>query len=93
MSRGGVKLAAALDHFRIDVTGRVCLDVGASTGGFTQVLLQRGAKRVYAIDVGRGQLHASLRGRDEIIVAGGNRYPQRSIPRGSTNSRISPRSM
>ena len=68
VSRGGVKLAAALDHFRIDVTGRVCLDVGASTGGFTQLLLHRGARRVYAVDVGRGQLHASLRDRREITA-------------------------
>ena len=58
VSRGGVKLAAALDHFGFDPKGRVCLDVGASTGGFTQVLLERGARRVYAVDVGRGQLHA-----------------------------------
>src|SRR5262245_29126553 len=60
VSRGGVKLAAALDHFRLDPENRVCLDVGASTGGFTQVLLERGARRVYAIDVGHGQMHASL---------------------------------
>jgi len=66
VSRGGVKLAAALDHFHVDVGGRVCLDVGASTGGFTQVLLLRGAKRVYAVDVGHGQLHSSLRNRQEI---------------------------
>jgi len=67
VSRGGVKLAAALDQFGIDVKDRVCLDVGASTGGFTEVLLMRGAKRVYAIDVGRNQLHARLRGRDGIV--------------------------
>jgi 23S rRNA (cytidine1920-2'-O)/16S rRNA (cytidine1409-2'-O)-methyltransferase len=67
VSRGGVKLAAALDHFRLDVTGRVCLDVGASTGGFTEVLIRRGARRVYAVDVGRDQLHARLRGRDDIV--------------------------
>ena len=67
VSRGGVKLAAALDHFKFDPQGRVCLDVGASTGGFTQVLLERGARRVYAIDVGRGQLHESLRGRPEVV--------------------------
>ena len=67
VSRGGVKLAAALDHFAIDPTGRVCLDVGASTGGFTQVVLERGATRVYAVDVGKAQLHASLRGRSEIV--------------------------
>jgi 23S rRNA (cytidine1920-2'-O)/16S rRNA (cytidine1409-2'-O)-methyltransferase len=67
VSRGGVKLAAALDHFGFDPRGCVCLDVGASTGGFTQVLLERSAKRVYAIDVGRRQLHESLRGRPEVI--------------------------
>jgi 23S rRNA (cytidine1920-2'-O)/16S rRNA (cytidine1409-2'-O)-methyltransferase len=72
VSRGGVKLAAALDHFRFDPvfdpTGRVCLDVGASTGGFSEVLLARGARRVYAVDVGRGQLHPSLRARPEIVA-------------------------
>jgi 23S rRNA (cytidine1920-2'-O)/16S rRNA (cytidine1409-2'-O)-methyltransferase len=67
VSRGGVKLAAALDHFGFNPKGRVCLDVGASTGGFTQVLLDSGARRVYAIDVGRAQLHESLRGRPEVI--------------------------
>jgi 23S rRNA (cytidine1920-2'-O)/16S rRNA (cytidine1409-2'-O)-methyltransferase len=67
VSRGGVKLAAALDHFAIDPTGRVCLDVGASTGGFTQVLIERRAKRVYAVDGGRAQLHTILRGRPEIV--------------------------
>src|ERR1700675_762798 len=67
VSRGGVKLAAALEHFSLDVAGRVCLDVGASTGGFTEVLLARGARRVYAVDVGTGQLHPRLRGRDDLI--------------------------
>jgi 23S rRNA (cytidine1920-2'-O)/16S rRNA (cytidine1409-2'-O)-methyltransferase len=67
VSRGGVKLAAALDHFDLDVTGRVCLDVGASTGGFAEVLVLRGARRVYAIDVGRDQLHPRLRGRSEVV--------------------------
>jgi len=67
VSRGGVKLAAALDHFGFDPTGKLCLDVGASTGGFTQVLLERGARRVYAVDVGRGQLHESLRERPEVV--------------------------
>jgi 23S rRNA (cytidine1920-2'-O)/16S rRNA (cytidine1409-2'-O)-methyltransferase len=69
VSRGGVKLAAALDHFgtRFNPAGRICLDVGSSTGGFTQVLLARGARRVYAVDVGRGQLHPSLRDRPEIV--------------------------
>jgi len=67
VSRGGVKLAAALDHFSLDVTGRICLDVGASTGGFTEVLLARGAHRVYAVDVGREQLHSRLRGHEQIL--------------------------
>ena len=67
VSRAGVKLAAALDHFALDPHGRVCLDVGASTGGFSEVLLTRGAQRVYAIDVGRGQLHPHLRGRSELL--------------------------
>ncbi len=61
VSRGGVKLAHALDAFGVDPAGRICLDVGASTGGFTQVLLTRGAAHVYAVDVGTAQLHASLR--------------------------------
>ena len=68
VSRGGYKLAAALDTFRIDPAGRVCLDVGASTGGFTDVLLQRGASRVYALDVGRGQLAEALR-RDPRVIS------------------------
>jgi 23S rRNA (cytidine1920-2'-O)/16S rRNA (cytidine1409-2'-O)-methyltransferase len=67
VSRGGVKLAAALDHFGFDPKGRICLDVGASTGGFTQVLLERGAAKVYAVDVGRGQLHESLRKRPGVV--------------------------
>jgi 23S rRNA (cytidine1920-2'-O)/16S rRNA (cytidine1409-2'-O)-methyltransferase len=67
VSRSGLKLAAALTHFGFDPKGRICLDVGASTGGFTQVLLERGAKSVYAVDVGRGQLHASLRSQPEVI--------------------------
>jgi 23S rRNA (cytidine1920-2'-O)/16S rRNA (cytidine1409-2'-O)-methyltransferase len=67
VSRGGVKLQAALDHFGFDPRGRTCLDIGASTGGFTQVLLERGAKRIYAVDVGHGQLHASLRKKPEVI--------------------------
>jgi 23S rRNA (cytidine1920-2'-O)/16S rRNA (cytidine1409-2'-O)-methyltransferase len=67
VSRGGVKLAAALDRFQLDVTGRLCLDVGASTGGFTEVLARRGAKRVYAVDVGRDQLHARLRSCGNIV--------------------------
>jgi 23S rRNA (cytidine1920-2'-O)/16S rRNA (cytidine1409-2'-O)-methyltransferase len=67
VSRGGVKLAAALDHFGFDPAGRVCLDVGASTGGFTDVLLARGARRVYAVDVGRDQLDPGLRTKPEVL--------------------------
>jgi 23S rRNA (cytidine1920-2'-O)/16S rRNA (cytidine1409-2'-O)-methyltransferase len=67
VSRGGVKLAAALDHFHLDVAGRVCLDVGASTGGFSEVLTARGARRVYAVDVGTGQLHPRIAARSEIV--------------------------
>ena len=68
VSRGGLKLEAAFDRFGFDLRGRTCLDVGASTGGFTQVLLARGARRIYAVDVGRGQLHARLR-KDSRIVS------------------------
>ncbi len=68
VSRGGLKLAAALDHFGLDPSGKVCLDVGASTGGFTDCLLQRGAARVYAVDVGYGQLDATLRSDPRVLV-------------------------
>lgn len=68
VSRGGFKLQAALDHFDIDVRGRVCLDVGASTGGFTDCLLQRGARRVYAVDTGANQLDWRLRQDERVIV-------------------------
>jgi 23S rRNA (cytidine1920-2'-O)/16S rRNA (cytidine1409-2'-O)-methyltransferase len=68
VSRGGDKLAAALDAFGVDPAGRVCLDVGASTGGFTDLLLQRGAARVIAVDVGYGQLAWSLRQDPRVIV-------------------------
>lgn len=67
-SRGGVKLAAALDRFGIDPHGCHCLDIGASTGGFTDVLLSRGATRVTAVDVGHGQLSARLRGDSRVAV-------------------------
>jgi 23S rRNA (cytidine1920-2'-O)/16S rRNA (cytidine1409-2'-O)-methyltransferase len=67
VSRGALKLVAALDHFGFDPAGRVCLDVGASTGGFTQVLRARGARRVYAVDVGREQLHPRLHGDPAIM--------------------------
>jgi len=68
VSRGGDKLAHALDVLGIDPAGRDCLDVGASTGGFTDVLLQRGAARVIALDVGRGQLHPRLRDDPRVVV-------------------------
>lgn len=61
VSRGGLKLKGAIDRFQLDVRGATCADIGASTGGFTDCLLQEGASRVYAIDVGRGQLHEKLR--------------------------------
>lgn len=67
VSRGGEKLVGALDAFEVDPAGRVCLDVGASTGGFTDVLLRRGATRVYALDVGRGQLAESLRADPRVV--------------------------
>ncbi|MBI2553305.1 MAG: TlyA family RNA methyltransferase [Candidatus Rokubacteria bacterium] len=68
VSRGGEKLAHALDAFGISVAGRTCLDVGASTGGFTHCLLSRGAARVYAVDVGRGQLDAGLRADPRVML-------------------------
>jgi 23S rRNA (cytidine1920-2'-O)/16S rRNA (cytidine1409-2'-O)-methyltransferase len=67
VSRGGVKLAGALERYPIEIEGHVCVDVGASTGGFTEVLLNNGASLVYAIDVGHGQLHPSLRGHPQIV--------------------------
>ena len=67
-SRGALKLVPALDTFRVEVAGRVCADIGASTGGFTDVLLRRGAARVYAIDVGRGLLHWRLRQDPRVVV-------------------------
>lgn len=68
VSRGGYKLAEALEQFGIEVEGRVCADVGACTGGFTDVLLQRGAARVYAIDVGYGQLDWKIRQDERVVV-------------------------
>jgi len=68
VSRGGEKLAAALAHFEIPLAGRVCADVGASTGGFTDCLLQHGAKKVYAIDVGYGLLDWNLRQDERVVV-------------------------
>ncbi|MBC7092901.1 TlyA family RNA methyltransferase [Candidatus Bipolaricaulota bacterium] len=71
VSRGGEKLAAALQAFGVDPAGKVCLDVGASTGGFTDCLLQHGAARVYAVDVGRGQLDWRLRNDPRVVVKEG----------------------
>jgi len=67
VSRGGVKLAGALNDYPVDVEGHICLDVGSSTGGFTEVLLANGAELVFAVDVGRAQLHPSLRGHPRIV--------------------------
>jgi 23S rRNA (cytidine1920-2'-O)/16S rRNA (cytidine1409-2'-O)-methyltransferase len=85
VSRGGVKLSGALERYPIDIENHVCLDVGASTGGFTEVLLANGASLVFAIDVGREQLHPSLRGHPNIVSMEetdirdfeGKRLPQR----------------
>ena len=68
VGRGAMKLEGALDAFGIDPAGRVCVDIGASTGGFTQTLLRRGAAKVYAVDTGRGQLHESLRGHARVVL-------------------------
>ncbi|MDB5473791.1 MAG: hemolysin [Devosia sp.] len=67
VSRAALKLLAGLDAGEIDVADKVCLDVGASTGGFTQVLMERGARRIYAVDVGHDQLHQRLRGSDRVV--------------------------
>jgi len=71
VSRGGLKLAAALKHFEFSPDGVTAIDVGSSTGGFTDVLLRQGADHVYAVDVGHDQLHASLRGHDRVTVLEG----------------------
>lgn len=68
VSRGGLKLEHALDHFHIDVSGQTAIDLGASAGGFTDCLLQRGAAKVYAVDVGQGQLAWKLRGDRRVVV-------------------------
>ena len=80
VSRGGIKLAHGLDHFAIDPTGLICIDLGASTGGFTDVLLSRGAARVYAVDVGRGQFAWSLRNDPRVFVL--ERTNARDLTRG-----------
>ncbi len=79
VSRGGLKLAHALDHFGFDPANRVALDVGASTGGFTDVLLQRGATRVYAVDVGHGQLAWKLRSDPRVVTI--ERFNVRNLSR------------
>ena len=71
VSRGGYKLEGALDHWALDVSGWVCLDVGASTGGFTDCLLQRGAAKVWAIDVGHGQIDWKLRSHERVVIQEG----------------------
>jgi len=71
VSRGGVKLAAALDHFELSPEGLICLDIGASTGGFTEVLLAGGATRVYAVDVGHGQMHSRISRDPRVMVRDG----------------------
>jgi 23S rRNA (cytidine1920-2'-O)/16S rRNA (cytidine1409-2'-O)-methyltransferase len=71
VSSGGLKLQRALDHFELSPAGLTCLDVGASTGGFTHVLLERGAHRVFALDVGRGQLDWKLRQHERVVVMEG----------------------
>lgn len=86
VSRGGHKLAAALDAFGIDPAGRACLDVGASTGGFTDVLLQRRARRVYALDVGRGQLATVLRADPRVVSM--ERFNARRLGPGSLPERV-----
>ncbi len=68
VSRGGLKLQAALDHFAIDAAGKLCLDIGSSTGGFTDCLLQAGAARVHAVDVGTAQLDWRLRNDPRVVV-------------------------
>lgn len=83
VSRGALKLIAALDHFRFPVAGIAVLDIGASSGGFTEVLVARGARQVYAVDIGHGQLHARLAGDSRVIALEGcdaRRLDQTIIP-------------
>lgn len=87
VSRGGEKLEEAFQRFGLDVQGRICLDVGASTGGFTDVLLQHGAARVYAVDVGRAQLHPRMASDNRVVVMDrcnaryltADRFPERPV--------------
>lgn len=80
VSRGGIKLDYALKVFKVDVTGRVCLDIGASTGGFTDCLLKNGAKFVYAVDVGHRQLHYSLKNDSRVLSLEGTDIRNFSLP-------------
>lgn len=86
VSRGSLKLIAALDEFGFDPVRRICLDAGASTGGFTEVLLERGASRVYAVDVGQRQLHSRLAARPEVISLEG--VDVRSLDRNLINDPV-----
>ena len=80
VGRGGLKLAHALDTFQVPVEGRECLDIGASTGGFTDVMLKRGAARVVALDVGHGQLDWTLRNDPRVVVVEGVNARQLTLP-------------
>lgn len=86
VSRGGLKLEAALDHFRIDLIGMTVMDAGASTGGFTDCMLKRGAVRVYAVDVGYGQLSWQLRNDPRVTVI--ERTNIRKLPRDTINEEL-----
>ncbi len=86
VSRGGLKLEAALDHFEIDLEGKVALDAGASTGGFTDCMLQRGAIRVYAVDVGYGQIAWKLRTDPRVVVI--ERMNIRKMPAGTIPEKV-----
>src|SRR5216684_1528740 len=87
VSRGGLKLEKALDTFQLNPSGLVALDVGASTGGFTDCLLQRGARRVYALDVGSGQLHFRLRRDPRVVVL--EKVNARNLRTGALPERVS----
>jgi 23S rRNA (cytidine1920-2'-O)/16S rRNA (cytidine1409-2'-O)-methyltransferase len=76
VSRGALKLLAAFDEWKINVKGKVCLDIGASTGGFTEVLLERGAKKVFALDVGHGQLHEKIQHDPRVVSMEGTNIRQ-----------------
>ncbi|RMG04248.1 MAG: TlyA family RNA methyltransferase [Nitrospirae bacterium] len=86
VSRGGLKIDAALKHFRIDLEGKVALDVGASTGGFTDCMLQRGASKVYALDVGYGQIAWKLRNDPRVVVI--ERTNIRHMPEGTIPEKV-----